>query len=251
MEKKIVQVQERTQQLIRQLLNVWESSVRATHDFLSEEEIIKIREYVPMAIENVEYLIIAEKEFGEPVAFMGIDSNRLEMLFLSLEVRGKGLGKQLLQYGIETYNIQELTCEQLRIHFGTGRSIYVSGTGRDKKFIYRSGCMTDIGDILEADWFALARYIIERDGEQVLYEGLVEYAKTCAWLHSKVEREEYALQLHMSRMFDEVEWVGYQEFNNKHRPWILQGDEKGEAQCECESKLPVTAEKGCSNGQIA
>ena len=101
MEKKIVQVQERTQQLIRQLLNVWESSVRATHDFLSEEEIIKIREYVPMAI-----------EIGEPVAFMGIDSNRLEMLFLSPEVRGKGLGKQLLQYGIETYNIQELTVNE-------------------------------------------------------------------------------------------------------------------------------------------
>lgn len=147
----------------------------------------------------------------------------------------------------DRYNIQELTCEQLRIHFGTGRSIYVSGTGRDKKFIYRSGCMTDIGDILEADWFALARYIIERDGEQVLYEGLVEYAKTCAWLHSKVEREEYALQLHMSRIFDEVEWVGYQEFNNKHRPWILQGDEKGEAQCECESCLRI----GCIEKDLA
>ena len=65
-----------------------------------------------MAIENVEYLIIAEKEFGEPVAFMGMDSNRLEMLFLSPEVRGKGLGKQLLQYGIETYNIQELTVNE-------------------------------------------------------------------------------------------------------------------------------------------
>lgn len=65
-----------------------------------------------MAIENVEYLIIAEKEFGEPVAFMGIDSNRLEMLFLSPEVRGKGLGKQLLRYGIETYNIQELTVNE-------------------------------------------------------------------------------------------------------------------------------------------
>lgn len=65
-----------------------------------------------MAIENVEYLIIAEKEFGEPVAFMGIASNRLEMLFLSPEVRGKGLGKQLLQYGIETYNIQELTVNE-------------------------------------------------------------------------------------------------------------------------------------------
>ena len=65
-----------------------------------------------MAIENVEYLIIAEKEFGEPVAFMGIDSNRLEMLFLSPEARGKGLGKRLLQYGIETYNIQELTVNE-------------------------------------------------------------------------------------------------------------------------------------------
>lgn len=112
MEKKIVQVQERTQQLIRQLLKVWESSVRATHDFLSEEEIVKIREYVPMAIENVEHLIIAEKESGEPAAFMGIDGNRLEMLFLSPEARGKGLGKRLLQYGIETYNIQELTVNE-------------------------------------------------------------------------------------------------------------------------------------------
>lgn len=43
---------------------------------------------------------------------MGIDSNRLEMLFLSQEVRGKGLGKQLLQYSIETYNIQELTVNE-------------------------------------------------------------------------------------------------------------------------------------------
>lgn len=35
-----------------------------------------------------------------------------ELLFLSPEVRGKGLGKQLLQYGIETYNIQELTVNE-------------------------------------------------------------------------------------------------------------------------------------------
>ena len=34
------------------------------------------------------------------------------MLFLSPEVRGKGIGKQLLQYGIETYNFQELTLNE-------------------------------------------------------------------------------------------------------------------------------------------
>jgi hypothetical protein len=149
------------------------------------------------------------------------------------------------------YNIQKLTCKQIRPRFGTGRAIHIGGTGLDKKYVYRSGYLTEIGDILEADWFALARYIIERDSEQILYEGLVEYAKTCAWLHSKAEREEYALKLHMSRIFDDVKWVGYQEFNNMHRPWILRGGEKGEAQCECESKLSVSAKESSSNGQIA
>ena len=38
-----------------------------------------------------------------------------------------------------------------------------------------------------------------------------------------------------------------QESNNTHRI----DDEKGEAQCECESKLPVTAKESCSNRQTA
>lgn len=151
-------------------------------------------------------------------------------------MEGKQDFRQTGYYSIEGkhYNIQELTCEQIRVRFGTGRAIHVSGTGRDKKYTYRTGCMTSIGDILEADWLALAQFIIERDGEQDLYNGLVEYAKSCAWLHSKSEREEYALRLHMSRIFDNVEWVGYEEFNKIHRPELLQGTKKGEAQNECE-----------------
>ena len=125
------------------------------------------------------------------------------------------------------YDIRKLTCNQLRIHYGTGRALHISGTGRDRKYTYRIGCMTDIGDIPIDDWNALARYIIERDNEQSLYDGLVEYAKSCAWLHSKKECEEYALKLHISRIFDDTEWVAYREFNRTHRPWILQGAEKG------------------------
>ena len=41
--------------------------------------------------------------------FMGVEKKRLEMLFLSPEVRGKGLGRQLLQYGTANYDVQELT----------------------------------------------------------------------------------------------------------------------------------------------
>lgn len=36
----------RSAELVQNLLDIWEKSVRATHTFLSEEEILKIKEYV-------------------------------------------------------------------------------------------------------------------------------------------------------------------------------------------------------------
>lgn len=45
-------------------------------------------------------------------AFIGIENNRLEMLFLSPKVRGKGLGKQLLQYAVQDYGVRELTVNE-------------------------------------------------------------------------------------------------------------------------------------------
>ena len=50
---KIAEVQDRTPELLDRLLRVWEASVRATHLFLSEEEIGSIREYVPQALEGI------------------------------------------------------------------------------------------------------------------------------------------------------------------------------------------------------
>ena len=92
---KIYEVKERTELLMEQLLKVWEESVRATHQFLSEKEIEKIKEYVLQALAGVQSLVIAVNASGEPIAFMGIEDHRLEMLFLSPKERGKGLGKQL------------------------------------------------------------------------------------------------------------------------------------------------------------
>ena len=84
--------------------------MRATHLFLSDAEVKAIRAYVPQALKSVEHLIVAETE--KPIGFMGIQNRRLEMLFLAPEERGKGLGKQLLQHGIETYGIVELTINE-------------------------------------------------------------------------------------------------------------------------------------------
>lgn len=109
---KIYEVRERTPRLVADLLDIWEVFVRATHHFLSDAEITQIKEYVPQALQGVVHLIIAEDETDGPTAFIGIENNRLEMLFLSPKVRGKGLGKQLLQYSVQDYGVRELTVNE-------------------------------------------------------------------------------------------------------------------------------------------
>lgn len=109
---KIIEVKDRTTVLAEQLLKVWDSSVKATYLFLSEDEIGNIKRYVPQALNDVPILVIAENESGNPVGFMGIADKMLEMLFISNESRGQGIGKQLLQYGIENYSINELAVNE-------------------------------------------------------------------------------------------------------------------------------------------
>ncbi|MGN0287307.1 MAG: hypothetical protein ACI4B6_06525 [Atopobiaceae bacterium] len=46
----IVDIQDRTPQLVEDLLGVWERSVRATHGFLASDDVERIRGYVPQAV---------------------------------------------------------------------------------------------------------------------------------------------------------------------------------------------------------
>lgn len=113
---KIVEVNDRTSILINQLLEVWEDSVKATHLFLSNEEIIKIKKYVPEAISKISHLIVIENDNNIPIAFMGIENEKLEMLFIINNEREKGLGKQLLNYGIKNYNVNELIVNEQNLN---------------------------------------------------------------------------------------------------------------------------------------
>ena len=108
----IIEIQTRSSDLIAQLLTVWENSVKATHLFLSVQEIDEIKNYVPQALKEIAHLIIAADENGKPAAFMGIQNEKLEMLFVAAEKRGQGLGKQLIQYGIEHHSIREVTVNE-------------------------------------------------------------------------------------------------------------------------------------------
>lgn len=108
----VYEMQKREPKQLHQLVSVWKDSVRTMHLFLSDAEIEKIQTYVPSALHDVEHLIVAERKSGQPIAFMGITGNRLEMLFLSSAERGNGLGRQLLEYGIHHYDIREVTVNE-------------------------------------------------------------------------------------------------------------------------------------------
>ena len=108
---KIAIVEQRDAYLIERLTQVWESSVRATHTFLSEGDIVEIRDYVPMALQGVAHLDVAYED-DVAVAFIGVENQRLEMLFVADDMRGGGIGRRLLEFGIANYDICEVTVNE-------------------------------------------------------------------------------------------------------------------------------------------
>lgn len=108
----IFEAKNRTNLFISKILEVWEDSVKATHLFLSNKEINNIKSYVPRALVEVSHLIVVQNENNRPIGFMGIEDRKLEMLFIKNDARGKGIGKQLVNYGIENYNINEVVVNE-------------------------------------------------------------------------------------------------------------------------------------------
>ena len=90
---------------MEEILDTWESSVRATHDFLSEEDIISIKPQVVEGVKYVSNLLCVRDENDVIKAFMGIHDFKIEMLFVSNESRGNGIGKRLVEYAIEVLNV--------------------------------------------------------------------------------------------------------------------------------------------------
>lgn len=107
-----INIKNRNLSLIEKLIDVWKRSVRETHLFLSNEEIEEIKNFVPMALKSVPHLIIENDVNGVPIAFMGIDDGKLEMLFIDPRERGKGLGRELLEHGITKYGVKEVVVNE-------------------------------------------------------------------------------------------------------------------------------------------
>jgi putative acetyltransferase len=111
---------------------VWEASVRATHDFVSEADIAEFRPLVRASFAQVEQLAVLRDESDRLVGFAGVVDGKLEMLFLDPSVRGQGGGRLLLQHAITEFNATSLDVNEQNpnavgfyLHHGfeiTGRS---------------------------------------------------------------------------------------------------------------------------------
>ena len=72
---KFYEPQDRTP-LLPALLTLWEASVRATHLFLSDAEILHIKECIPQALLGVAHLIVVEADDGTPNADASVSKRK-------------------------------------------------------------------------------------------------------------------------------------------------------------------------------
>jgi putative acetyltransferase len=83
-----------------QLVDIWERAVRATHHFLTEEDIDFYRTMVRGEALLANVIWIAIDAGGQPVGFIGLGNSHVEMLFVDPVFHGQGIGKKLIQYAI-------------------------------------------------------------------------------------------------------------------------------------------------------
>ena len=91
-----------------QLIQVWESAVRASHDFLPKAYIVQLRELLLTRYLDTVKLFCTRDSHLNITGFAGVSIGKLEMLFIDADHRGQGLGKQLLAYSIKHFGIREL-----------------------------------------------------------------------------------------------------------------------------------------------
>ena len=96
MEIQHIRKEERIEDFVQSLLEVWESSVRATHGFLKEGEVEYLRPFVEQGIREVPLLFCVE-ENEMPAGFLGMEGDSIEMLFVHADFRGRGIGSTLMR----------------------------------------------------------------------------------------------------------------------------------------------------------
>jgi putative acetyltransferase len=112
------------------LLELWERSVRATHHFLSERDVVALRPLVAeeLAGEAVDWWVLVSTT-GAPLGFLGFARDTIEALFIDPDHRQQGGGKALVAHaqslagGPLAVDVNEQNDAALRFYEGLGFSV--------------------------------------------------------------------------------------------------------------------------------
>lgn len=91
-----------------EVVAVWEASVRATHDFLKEEDIQYFKPLILNTYLDAVNLRCIRNEQNNIIGFLGVAEQNLEMLFIHPNHRGKSIGKSLLNYAIKNMQVTKV-----------------------------------------------------------------------------------------------------------------------------------------------
>ncbi|PKQ82324.1 GCN5 family acetyltransferase [Aeromonas sobria] len=90
------------------LIKLWEASVRATHHFLPEAEILTLKPLILEHYLDAVTLHCARTEEGNIAGFSGLHEGKLEMLFVAPEARGGGVGRLLVEHAIDQGGVTQV-----------------------------------------------------------------------------------------------------------------------------------------------
>ncbi len=111
------------------LVAIWEAAVRATHDFLAEDDIRRYRDLLPgsyLPQVDVRVAVRGDRVLG----FLGTSGHRVEMLFVDPAAHGSGVGTALLRSAMAEHDVVEVDVNEQNpaaVRFYEARGMRVVG----------------------------------------------------------------------------------------------------------------------------
>ena len=129
------------------LVMLWERSVRATHAFLTEADIVFYRPLVAEYFQNgaLELWVLTD-ESNVPIGFLALDGNSIAALFMEPAYRGRGAGRRLVSHAQElrsgalTVDVNEQNVDARRFYEALGFAVVgrspLDDTGRPHPILH-------------------------------------------------------------------------------------------------------------------
>lgn len=97
-----------------ELVEAWEASVRSTHHFVLEEDIVYFKTLIKQYLAAADIFFIREN--NTIIAFLGTADNEIQMLYLTPEAHGRGIGKLLTLFAIAECGVTKVEVNEQNVH---------------------------------------------------------------------------------------------------------------------------------------